>query len=183
MPAFIESVLSLTKFYRSINIDNYVYGGWALDLHLQRQTRLHEDIDNFIPHEQRNEFIAFLSSMTDATIIHDAPYKTTWTSFSITPHSYVETHYYQIDNDVVSLGYPKDWMRAPINVFTSVPYFPHKGDDDNSCSESIPVVSKELVVAMCERWGVHESDRKHCKELKSKCNPRILSKIHLKEFY
>ena len=183
MPASIQSVLSLTHFFRSAGIDNFIYGGWALDLHLQRQSRLHDDIDNFIPHTEHEKFISILeSNSSDATILHDAPYKTTWISPTIVPDSYIETHYYRIiDNSIVSLGYPKDWIKAPIDVFTSVPYFPHKKEDGHS--DFIPVVSKELVVAMCERWGFHRSDITNCKELKSACDPEILSKIILKEFY
>jgi hypothetical protein len=186
MPATFEALSELCSFFEREGIRNLVYGGWALDIHVGRVTREHEDIDHFIPFEQREYFLEIIrerhlkppthdGSGYTVKIIADEPAKTVWET-SIVPGSYVETHYFKEDKatNTMLLGYPKDWMRVPLDrVATSVEFL----------GRSIPVVCKELVVAMNDRWCYSRHDQLVCEELRSSCDPKLMSRIELKEFF
>lgn len=49
----------LTKFLRPMELDWYVCGGWAIDLHLGRITRKRADLDISVPLSDRLEWIGF----------------------------------------------------------------------------------------------------------------------------
>lgn len=176
MPSSLQSVVNLSQFFNSAGIKNLIYGGWALDFHIGKQTRLHDDIDNFIPHSDRVKFLKLISETLDANVLSDETYKTVWTCLPLLGNTYVETHYFKEfpESNTVQLGYPKEWIIAPLDsIYTTA----HIG------SAAVPVVCKELVVAMNDRWGFRESDKKWCKQLKKTCDRSVLSKIELNEFY
>ena len=42
MPVSFDGLCKVCAFFSNVGIRNYVYGGWALDVHAGKQTRIHE---------------------------------------------------------------------------------------------------------------------------------------------
>mmetsp|Transcript_33440 Transcript_33440/g.48479 ORF Transcript_33440/g.48479 Transcript_33440/m.48479 type:complete len:84 (-) Transcript_33440:438-689(-) len=60
MPVSFQELINTVQFFKIQEIKILIYGGWALDLHAGRQTREHDDVDNFIPQALHSKFLKAL---------------------------------------------------------------------------------------------------------------------------
>lgn len=173
MPTHFADLVRLLEFLDKNKFPTLIYGGWGLDVLFGKQTRLHDDVDNFLYQSDRIRFIETIKA-AGYTVFQDAPYKTVW-SGSVIGKGYVETHYMKEseDGNTMLLGFPKDWMRVPLKYVRAEPMPIFEG-------VSVPCVCSELIVLMNRRWGY---DTEVVESLAKTCRKEVMDMITLKEFF
>jgi lincosamide nucleotidyltransferase A/C/D/E len=58
----MEEVLALVELFSSKNLEVTLDGGWAVDALLNRETRIHQDLDIALPHQQLKELLWVLET-------------------------------------------------------------------------------------------------------------------------
>ncbi len=156
-----RTAADLVRFLEHAGIEVYVDGGWAVDALLGRQTRVHDDLDIAVPHQD----VPRLRALLAARRFRDHPRDDTWECNFVLADDHgcrLDVHSYTLD-DAGNNVYGVEYVRAHLAGVGSIDGYPvrcvspewlvkfHTGYelDENDYHD---------VRLLCERFGIDLPD-------------------------